>query len=70
MEQVKEEEKEEEKKEVQRKEEKQKKEEDEEEKKKETKIKVVKTTSTGLDLENFKQSKSSVLEISDHILGK
>ncbi|KAG0766411.1 hypothetical protein G6F24_003642 [Rhizopus arrhizus] len=69
MEQVKEEEKEEEKKEVQRKEEKQKKEEDEEEKKKETKIKVVKTTSTGLDLENFKQSKSSVLEISDHILG-
>ena len=30
---------------------------------------VVKKQSTGLDLESFKQSKSRVLEISDHVLG-
>ncbi|KAI9469862.1 MAG: hypothetical protein EXX96DRAFT_587700 [Benjaminiella poitrasii] len=33
------------------------------------KVMVVKKTSTGLDLENFKQSKSQVLEISDNVLG-
>ncbi|CAO3682001.1 unnamed protein product [Rhizopus microsporus] len=35
----------------------------------ETKLTVVKTVSDGLDLENFKQSKSTVLEISETVLG-
>jgi serine/threonine-protein kinase/endoribonuclease IRE1 len=34
------------------------------------KVVVVKKSSTGLDLKSFKQSKSRVLEISDHVLGK
>ncbi|KAI9269455.1 kinase-like domain-containing protein [Helicostylum pulchrum] len=41
---------------------------EEEEKLKSSSV-VVKQTSTGLDLESFKQSKSRVLEISDHVLG-
>ncbi|RCH92588.1 bifunctional endoribonuclease/protein kinase ire1, partial [Rhizopus stolonifer] len=41
----------------------------ENEAKKAAEIKVVKTTSTGLDLENFKQSQSRVLEISENVLG-
>ncbi|KAI9263747.1 hypothetical protein BY458DRAFT_514231 [Sporodiniella umbellata] len=41
----------------------------EQELKSEKRIKVVKTTSAGLDLEKFKQSKSKVLEISETVLG-